>query len=165
MSAPTSGSVPAAKRYKPWRPTTLEPSARELQVLLGMSHGQSYAQVGRSIGIAENTVRTHARHLYRRTGARDASHAVRIGFERGWLVASAEVPAATSEVDGRPLQILQLLSEGLSYPRLATRLGLRHFYVKELSKKLYAALGVHDRTHAVRRGFELGLLQPRGARA
>jgi DNA-binding NarL/FixJ family response regulator len=56
---------------------------RELQVLRGMSQGKSNGQIGRELYLSEDTVKTHARRLFRKLGVRDRAHAVTHGFRRG----------------------------------------------------------------------------------
>lgn len=56
---------------------------RELQVLSGMSRGQSNGQIGQELFLSEDTIKTHARRLFRKLGARDRAQAVAIGFRRG----------------------------------------------------------------------------------
>ena len=56
---------------------------RELQVLRGMSDGMSNAEIGRELFVSEDTVKTHARRLFRKLGARDRAHAVASGFRLG----------------------------------------------------------------------------------
>jgi DNA-binding NarL/FixJ family response regulator len=56
---------------------------RELQVLLGMADGKSNAEIGRELFVSEDTVKTHARRLFRKLGARDRAHAVAAGFRAG----------------------------------------------------------------------------------
>jgi len=56
---------------------------RELQVLRGMSQGHSNAEIGRELFLSEDTVKTHARRLFRKLSARDRAQAVAIGFRRG----------------------------------------------------------------------------------
>lgn len=58
---------------------------REQQVLAGMSRGRSNGEIGRELFLSEDTVKTHARRLFRKLGAGDRAHAVAIGF-RGGLV-------------------------------------------------------------------------------
>jgi DNA-binding NarL/FixJ family response regulator len=60
-------------------------SERELQVLTGMSRGRSNAEIGRELYLSEDTVKTHARRLFRKLGAADRAHAVTLGFRRGLL--------------------------------------------------------------------------------
>ncbi|WP_164704736.1 response regulator transcription factor, partial [Blastococcus litoris] len=42
---------------------------REMQVLTGMSQGKSNAQIGRELYLSEDTIKTHARRLFRKLGA------------------------------------------------------------------------------------------------
>ena len=56
---------------------------RELQVLRGMADGKSNAEIGRELFVSEDTVKTHARRLFRKLGARDRAHAVAAGFRSG----------------------------------------------------------------------------------
>jgi DNA-binding NarL/FixJ family response regulator len=56
---------------------------RELQVLRGMSEGKSNAEIGRELFVSEDTVKTHARRLFRKLGARDRAHAVAAAFRLG----------------------------------------------------------------------------------
>jgi len=55
----------------------------ELQVLRGMADGKSNAEIGRELFVSEDTVKTHARRLFRKLGARDRAHAVAAGFRAG----------------------------------------------------------------------------------
>jgi len=56
---------------------------RELQVLRGMADGKSNAEIGRELYVSEDTVKTHARRLFRKLGARDRAHAVATAFRAG----------------------------------------------------------------------------------
>jgi DNA-binding NarL/FixJ family response regulator len=56
---------------------------RELQVLRGMAQGKSNGQIGRELYRSEDTVKTHARRLFRKLGVRDRAQAVAHGFRRG----------------------------------------------------------------------------------
>jgi DNA-binding NarL/FixJ family response regulator len=58
---------------------------RERQVLHGMADGRSNAEIGRELFVSEDTVKTHARRLFRKLGARDRAHAVAVGFRSGVL--------------------------------------------------------------------------------
>jgi DNA-binding NarL/FixJ family response regulator len=66
------------------RPTrSVALTERELQVLRGMADGRSNAEIGRELFVSEDTVKTHARRLFRKLGARDRAHAVAAGFRAG----------------------------------------------------------------------------------
>ncbi len=87
------GTVPQPTR----RPATQIPSRsraagsgeltrRELEVLAGMSHGRSNAQIGADLFLSEDTVKTHARRLFRKLGASDRAQAVAIGLRTGLIL-------------------------------------------------------------------------------
>lgn len=58
---------------------------REQQVLTGMSRGRSNAEIGRELYLSEDTVKTHARRLFRKMGAADRAQAVAVGFRWGFV--------------------------------------------------------------------------------
>ena len=43
----------------------------------------AFAEIGRELFVSEDTVKTHARRLFRKLGARDRAHAVAAGFRAG----------------------------------------------------------------------------------
>ncbi|TAK71313.1 MAG: response regulator transcription factor [Actinomycetota bacterium] len=69
------------------RPTGAPPALteREQQVLEGMSRGKSNAQIGAQLYLSEDTVKTHARRLFRKLAAADRAQAVALGFRWGFL--------------------------------------------------------------------------------
>lgn len=58
---------------------------REQQVLRGMSEGRSNAQIGKDLFLSEDTVKTHARRLFRKLTVSDRGHAVAEGLRRGLI--------------------------------------------------------------------------------
>lgn len=58
-------------------------SQRELQVLHGMALGQSNAEIGRTLFLSEDTVKSHARRLFTKLGVHDRAQAVASGFRLG----------------------------------------------------------------------------------
>jgi DNA-binding NarL/FixJ family response regulator len=56
---------------------------REMQVLTGMSRGRSNSEIGKELYLSEDTVKTHARRLFRKLGAADRAQAVAVGFRWG----------------------------------------------------------------------------------
>lgn len=60
-------------------------STREQQVLEGIARGLSNGEIGRELFLTEDTVKTHARRLYRKMGATDRAGAVANGFRWGLL--------------------------------------------------------------------------------
>jgi DNA-binding NarL/FixJ family response regulator len=75
--------VPAQRESEPTPPRRPALTERELQVLRGMADGKSNAEIGRELFVSEDTVKTHARRLFRKLGARDRAHAVASGFRAG----------------------------------------------------------------------------------
>jgi DNA-binding NarL/FixJ family response regulator len=75
------GRLTAQSGVDPARRITL--TEREMQVLVGMADGKSNAEIGRELFVSEDTVKTHARRLFRKLGARDRAHAVAAGFRAG----------------------------------------------------------------------------------
>ncbi|HVF04928.1 MAG TPA: response regulator transcription factor [Frankiaceae bacterium] len=63
--------------------TVAQLTERELQVLTGMSQGKSNAEIGRDLFLSEDTVKTHARRLFRKMNVTDRAQAVASGFRRG----------------------------------------------------------------------------------
>ncbi len=78
----SSAIVAASTRLVPrrGRPILTE---RELEVLAGMCEGRSNAEIGRSLFLSEDTVKTHARRLFKKLGAVDRAHAVALGYRWG----------------------------------------------------------------------------------
>lgn len=58
---------------------------REVEVLDGMSRGRSNSQIGGELYLSEDTIKTHARRLFRKMGAADRAQAVALGFRWGLL--------------------------------------------------------------------------------
>jgi DNA-binding NarL/FixJ family response regulator len=64
-------------------PPQMQLTERELQVLTGMSQGKSNGAIGRELYLSEDTIKTHARRLFRKLGVNDRAQAVALGFRRG----------------------------------------------------------------------------------
>jgi DNA-binding NarL/FixJ family response regulator len=60
-----------------------ELTEREMQVLRGMAGGKSNAQIGRELYLSEDTIKTHARRLFRKMRVNDRAQAVASGFRLG----------------------------------------------------------------------------------
>jgi DNA-binding NarL/FixJ family response regulator len=58
---------------------------REQQVLTGMASGKSNAQIGRDLYLSEDTIKTHARRLFRKLKVGDRAQAVAAGFRFGFV--------------------------------------------------------------------------------
>jgi DNA-binding NarL/FixJ family response regulator len=84
-AAPLAGSQPTTVRSTVRELAPVSLSMREMQVLTGMSQGKSNAQIGRELYLSEDTIKTHARRLFRKLGAKDRAEAVATGFRRGMM--------------------------------------------------------------------------------
>jgi len=82
---PVGSTLPAPDSAHQRRPAAGELTRRELEVLAGMSHGRSNAQIGAELFLSEDTVKTHARRLFRKLGASDRAQAVAIGLRAGLI--------------------------------------------------------------------------------
>ncbi|MBV8159646.1 MAG: response regulator transcription factor [Acidimicrobiia bacterium] len=58
-------------------------SARESEVLALIARGLSNVEIAETLQVSIETVRTHVKHVYLKTGASDRAHAVIIAYESG----------------------------------------------------------------------------------
>ena len=87
-SLATTGNGVATNGHSRPRTSTQPPielTKREMEVLIGMSHGRSNAQIGADLFLSEDTVKTHARRLFCKLDAADRAQAVAIGLRRGLI--------------------------------------------------------------------------------
>jgi DNA-binding NarL/FixJ family response regulator len=84
-ATPLAGASPTTVRSTVREAAPVSLSMREMQVLTGMSQGKSNAQIGRELYLSEDTIKTHARRLFRKLGAKDRAEAVATGFRRGMM--------------------------------------------------------------------------------
>jgi DNA-binding CsgD family transcriptional regulator len=64
----------------------------------------------------------------------------------------------TNQLKDRELDIIRLMAHGLSNNEIGRQLYLARETIRWYNKQIYIKLGVHNRTHAVTRAKELGLL-------
>jgi len=60
-------------------------SDREFEVLCHLAWGGRDESIGKALFIAPDTVKFHVRHILRKLGARNRSHAVAIAYRSGAL--------------------------------------------------------------------------------
>lgn len=70
-------------------------TTREEQIIRLVAAGQSNADIGNELFVAENTVKTHLRRLSCKLGARDRAHAAILATRRGIVDPRAIQPANT----------------------------------------------------------------------
>jgi DNA-binding NarL/FixJ family response regulator len=74
----------ASVRDEPVRPQFAEAlTGRESEVLALIARGMSNAEIAETLGLSIETIRTHVKHVYMKTGARDRAHAVILAYETG----------------------------------------------------------------------------------
>lgn len=95
MLVPNRSTLPTVRRTP--RPPELTVESRE--VLDEIADGHTSAEIGRRLGIAEDTVKSRLRLLYRRLGARDRAHAVSLAYRRRLLTVPDEPDALEHRVD------------------------------------------------------------------
>lgn len=82
-------------------------TTRECQVLDGMASGGTNRTIGATLGLGEDTIKTHARRLYSKLGVHDRAHAVSEGYRRGLLTpvgpGAASVTLTASDADAAVL--------------------------------------------------------------
>ena len=75
---------------------------------------------------------------------------------------ASEQPAALAELTPRELEVLRLLSRGLSNNEIAGELVLGEATVKTHVARIFGKLDLHDRAQAVVLAYETGLVTPGG---
>ena len=65
--------------------TEPEPTAREIEVLQLVADGLANREIGGRLLLSEETIKSHAKHLFAKLRARSRAHAVAIGFRRGLI--------------------------------------------------------------------------------
>jgi DNA-binding CsgD family transcriptional regulator len=65
------------------RPRTMSP--RMTDVLADIAEGLTTYESGQRQGLSHFTIKTHRRRVYIFLGARNGAHAVRLGYEQGWI--------------------------------------------------------------------------------
>jgi DNA-binding NarL/FixJ family response regulator len=78
-----AGAATMAAATRTPRMTDVRLTEPEQPVIRGMSQGKSNGQIGQELYLAEDTVKTHARRLFRKLGVNDRAQAVALGFRRG----------------------------------------------------------------------------------
>ena len=70
-----------------------------------------------------------------------------------------EGPVLVEPLTAREHDVLVLVADGLRNREVAERLGITEHTVKFHLAAIFGKLGASSRTEAVRRGFQLGLIQ------
>ncbi len=89
-------------------------SPRERQVLKGLAQGKTNSQIGRSLFLAEDTIKTHLRRLFRKLDVTDRTQAITfvVGIYQQML---REILDPKSDLtDSRRLALIRRLEQGLA---------------------------------------------------
>jgi DNA-binding NarL/FixJ family response regulator len=81
-AVPETGNGEVVPFRQPVRRLEQEPTARETQVLQLISEGLVNREIGETLYLSEETVKSHVRHILAKLQARSRAHAVAIGFRR-----------------------------------------------------------------------------------
>ena len=84
-------------------------------------------------------------------------HAGRTGLRKGVAMAAPRLP--TTILSQREIEVLTLLRSGLNNAEIGRRLGITQRTVRFHVSTIFEKLGVSDRTAAVSRAFDLGVLR------
>lgn len=161
--------------------TTATLTDREREVLALIAAGDSGAEIGEKLYVAENTIKTHTKHLCAKLGARNRTHLVQVAHQLGLLgeprdtAAAGQAPAEpapppaaptaateTVKVTGPQLEVIALLAEGIELNLIT---GLTRQPLGDVHDTIWAAcraLDAKDRTHLVAEAFRAGLLRVPG---
>jgi DNA-binding NarL/FixJ family response regulator len=60
-------------------------TAREVEILVGVSKGLSSRELAAKLFVSESTVKSHLRTIYRKIGVRDRSQAVAYAIRKGFI--------------------------------------------------------------------------------
>jgi DNA-binding CsgD family transcriptional regulator len=64
---------------------------QQARVLDYVSRGYSAKQAAHSLGVSVHTIEAHRHVIHRKLGVRNSAHAVRMGFEKGYLKTVTDV--------------------------------------------------------------------------
>ncbi|WP_308295197.1 response regulator transcription factor [Streptomyces sp. PSAA01] len=138
-------------------------TARELRILRLVTRGMSNRGIARTLDISEKTVRNHLSSIFPKVGAADrtqaALFAVRVGIDgrrtaltpvvepigRG---AGAGTRGAERPLTAREVEILGLLTRGMSNRGIARTLDISEKTVRNHLSSIFPKVGAADRTQA-----------------
>lgn len=139
-------------------------SPREVEVLAYLEKGFASKEIAARLGVAASTVKSHRKAIFGKTGVHSRAEAVAkarashlpAAFDLLWQDLLRTPSAAVTQLSCREMQVLQLLTEGLSGKQIGARIGLSEGTVKGYRRTLFEKLGVHSRAAAIAKGRALG---------
>lgn len=140
-------------KIRPTRPLT-QP---QREIIEDRSLGLSNIESGNKRGRTEGTQKTYLKRGMKKLRANDTAHAVAL------LIDSGELPIIIDATDAprlanREKQVGSLIARGLTDAQISRELHIRRETVKTYVRRMYRKIGVSNRSHCVRRLYELGIL-------
>lgn len=140
--------------------TRIRPTARQREVLKGVTSGLTAREVARCLGISSRTVEGHLRVLRQATGTRSMGELCALSVAKGWVTPGPQELSAPSALGtpGTPGTLSAL--ETPSAPGTARSCS----ETQEFPNKL-ASIGRNRSHHAVRRGGRPTVMTPQRIKA
>jgi DNA-binding NarL/FixJ family response regulator len=139
-------------------------TGRQQQVVKYVAEGETTAAIAKTCFLSEYTVKAHLRAVRKKLGVSDASALVNTAYETEAIPMPGPLSAKVA-VSGLEQQVLQLISLGHNYSKIASELEMSRGWVREMARRLRSRLDARNRPHLVTRARQLGLLGARPERA
>lgn len=75
-----------------------QPTPRQVEILHLVARGKSNKEIGRALGVSQQTIKNHLSDLYRRLGSSDRAHAVYLAIQRGYIEVKPYAARGTATV-------------------------------------------------------------------
>lgn len=133
-------------------------TARELQVIAGAARGHTDRRIASTLHCTEESVRGHLDRARARLGVNTRAAAVHACYHVGYLASLTPEPRTLPALSPRQHDVLTALARGYTDSEIARRLYVTPNTVATHTRRLYRALHVETRSHAVAIAWQLGLL-------
>lgn len=153
----------------PWRITPVtgpglarrpgEPTARQLEVFAWAAAGLRHQQIGRELGIRQESVSTHLRRLAATWHTRTRYGTAGVAFRRGWLTPTHPVSAALSD---QQADVLSLLAADERFGAIGEYFSYCPRTVHSIVRSAVTELGAANTLHAVALWAASGTVRPHG---
>jgi two-component system response regulator DegU len=128
----------------------------EIKVLALLGRGNSNKEIAAQLQCSVKTVKNHLNSVFQKLGVSNRTEAVVKGIDLGLISAEASLVALTKT----EIKVLALLGRGNSNKEIAATLECSVKTVKNHLNSVFQKLGVGNRTEAVVKGIDLGLISP-----
>jgi DNA-binding CsgD family transcriptional regulator len=156
MSEPTPNYEPTPEPIG--LPYGLTP--QEFNELKQASLGFSVKQAAKNRWVTEQAIKFHRSNMFRKIGVANSAEAVGKAIADGKMpIEKAKPNGYTNSITPGENQVLVLVAEGLTNSAIGQILGIGKETVKSHVHNLLSKLDAQTRAHAVRRGYEYGLLE------